>query len=56
MIAIKIATGIDKLNTNEFQLERKAAPGSAKKLMLLTNVANMESPIAHAGNVPPPVE
>jgi hypothetical protein len=51
-----MAIGMERLNTNAFQLDRNAIPGSARKLMLLTNVAKIDSPITHAGKVPDPVE
>lgn len=53
---MKIAIGMDRLNTNAFQLDRNAIPGKAKKLMLLTKVAKIDNPITQAGNVPDPVE
>jgi hypothetical protein len=48
------ATGIEKLNTNAFQLDEYALPGRAKKLILLTKVAKIDIPTAHAGRLPPP--
>jgi hypothetical protein len=32
----------------------KAFPGRARKLILLTNVANIDMPTTHAGRLPPP--
>lgn len=51
-----MATGIDRLKTKEFQSDKKAAPGKARKLILLTNVAKIDKPITQAGKVPEPVE
>lgn len=42
------------LNTKAFQFDIYALPGSARKLMLLTNVAKIDMPTTHAGNFPPP--
>jgi hypothetical protein len=43
------ATGMERLNTKAFQLPWKEFPGRARKLMLLTNVANIDMVSTHRG-------
>jgi hypothetical protein len=48
------AIGMERLKTNAFQFDMYAFPGSARKLILLTNVAKIDMPTIHDGNFPPP--
>jgi hypothetical protein len=48
------AMGMAKLKTSAFQFDMYAFPGNARKLMLLTKVANIDIPTTHDGNFPPP--
>ena len=54
-MAINEAKGIERLKTNAFQSDEYAFPGKARKLMLLTNVANIDIPTTQAGSFLPPV-
>jgi hypothetical protein len=54
LIVIYDASGIDKLKTKAFQFDIYAFPGKARKLMLLTKVANIDKPTTHGGNFLPP--
>ena len=47
--------GMVRVSTKQFQLLRKALAGRARKEMLLTCVAKIDSAIAHPGMCPPPV-
>ena len=53
LIVIYAVNGRERLNTKAFQFVIYAFPGNARKLMLLTKVAKMDIPTAHAGNFLP---
>ena len=50
--ASHVATGMERLKTNGFQLPLYASPGRPRKLMLLTNVANIDIPTTQDGKDP----
>ena len=54
LLRVLEAMGIERLNTKAFQLVIYAFPGRARKLMLLTNVANIDIPTTQAGILPLP--